>query len=125
MKISKIQTRIVRLPADEPLADGPATPGATRDIVTLRVATDAGIEGIGYTFFGAALTGTLRHAVETLGELTVGEDPLRPEAIAAKLRTAAAGSGPGGILTLALSAIDIEVKKEEVKAEEMKKDEKK
>ena len=107
MKISKIQTRIVRLPADEPLADGPATPGATRDIVTLRVATDAGIEGIGYTFFGAALTGTLRHAVETLGELTVGEDPLRPEAIAAKLRTAAAGSGPGGILTLALSAIDI------------------
>jgi L-alanine-DL-glutamate epimerase-like enolase superfamily enzyme len=107
MKISKIQTRVVRLPADEPLADGPATPGATRDIVTLRVATDEGIEGIGYTFFGAALTGTLRHAVEALGELAVGEDPLRTEALAAKLRTAAAGSGPGGILTLALSAIDI------------------
>ena len=33
--------------------------------------------------------------------------PLRTEAVAAKLRTAAAGSGPGGILTLALSAIDI------------------
>ena len=32
---------------------------------------------------------------------------MRTEAIAAKLRTAAAGSGPGGILTLALSAIDI------------------
>jgi L-alanine-DL-glutamate epimerase-like enolase superfamily enzyme len=107
MKISKIQTRVVRLPADEPLADGPATPGATRDIVTLRVATDEGIEGIGYTFFGAALTGTLRHAVEALGELAVGEDPLRTEALAAKLRTAAVGSGPGGILTLALSAIDI------------------
>lgn len=107
MKISKIQSRIVRLPADEPLADGPATPGATRDIVTLRVATDAGIEGIGYTFFGAALTGTLHHAVETLGELAVGEDPMRPEAVAAKLRAAAAGSGPGGILTLAVSAIDI------------------
>lgn len=107
MKISKIQTRIVRLPADEPLADGPATPGATRDIVTVRVGTDEGIEGIGYTFFGAALTGTLRHAVETLGELAVGEDPLRAEAVAAKLRTAAAGSGPGGILTLALSAIDL------------------
>jgi L-alanine-DL-glutamate epimerase-like enolase superfamily enzyme len=107
MKITKIQTRIVRVPADEPLADGPAAPGATREIVTLRIATDAGIEGIGYTFFGAALTGALRQAVEALGELAVGEDPMRTEAVAAKLRTAAAGSGPGGLLTLALSAIDI------------------
>jgi L-alanine-DL-glutamate epimerase-like enolase superfamily enzyme len=97
----------VRVPADEPLADGPAAPGATREIVTLRIATDAGIEGIGYTFFGAALTGALRQAVEALGELAVGEDPMRTEAVAAKLRAAAAGSGPGGLLTLALSAIDI------------------
>jgi len=107
MKISKIQTQIVRLPADEALAGGPAEPGATRNIVTLRVQTDAGVEGIGYTFFGAALTGALKQAVDALGALTVGEDPLRTEAIAAKLRAASAGSGPGGILTLALSAIDI------------------
>jgi L-alanine-DL-glutamate epimerase-like enolase superfamily enzyme len=107
MKISKIQAQIVRLPVDEPLAGGPAAPGTTRDFVILRIGTDSGIEGIGYTFFGAALTGTLRHAVEALGNLAIGEDPLRPEAIAAKLRAAAAGSGPGGILTLALSAIDI------------------
>ena len=107
MKISKIQTQVVRLPADEPLAGGPAAPGATRDVVTLRVGTDAGIEGIGYTFFGAALTGALKQAVEALGQLAIGEDPLRTEAIVAKLRAASAGSGPGGILTLALSAIDI------------------
>jgi L-alanine-DL-glutamate epimerase-like enolase superfamily enzyme len=107
MKISKIQTQIVRLPADEPLAGGPATPGATRDIVILRVQTDGGIEGIGYTFFGAALTRALREAVDALGQLSIGEDPLRTEAVAAKLRAASAGSGPGGILTLALSAIDI------------------
>ena len=107
MKISKIQTHIIRVPVDEPLAGGPAVPGATREFVTLRVGTDAGIEGIGYTFFGAALTGALRQAVDALGELAIGEDPLRTEAVATKLRTAAAGSGPGGILTLALSAIDI------------------
>jgi len=107
MKISKIQTHIIRVPVDEPLAGGPAAPGATREFVTLRMGTDAGIEGIGYTFFGAALTGALKHAVDALGELAIGEDPLRTEAVAAKLRTAAAGSGPGGILTLALSAIDI------------------
>ena len=107
MKITKIQSQIVRLPVEEPLAGGPATPGTTREFVTLRVGTDQGIEGIGYTFFGAALTGTLKHAVDALGALAVGEDPLRTEAVAAKLRTATAGSGPGGILTLALSAIDI------------------
>ena len=107
MKISKIQTQVVRLPADEPLAGGPAAPGATRHVVTLRVGTDAGIEGIGYTFFGAALTGALKQAVDALGALTLGEDPLRTEAVISKLRAAAAGSGPGGILTLALSAIDI------------------
>jgi L-alanine-DL-glutamate epimerase-like enolase superfamily enzyme len=49
----------------------------------------------------------LRAAVEDFGELTVGEDPLRAEAIMAKLRTAAAPCGPGGIVTLALAAIDI------------------
>ena len=78
-----------------------------REFVALRVGTDEGIEGIGYTFFGAALTGALKHAVDALGALAVGEDPLRTEAVAAKLRAAAAGSGPGGLLTLALSAIDI------------------
>ncbi len=107
MKITKIQTQIVRVPAEEPLANGPDTPGVTRNFVTLRIQTDAGIEGIGYTFFGAAITGALKQAVDALGELTIGEDPLRTEAIAAKLRNASAGSGPGGILMLALSAIDI------------------
>jgi L-talarate/galactarate dehydratase len=37
----------------------------------------------------------------------VGEDPMRIEAIVAKLRTATAQAGPGGLFTLALSAIDI------------------
>src|SRR5262245_55333225 len=107
MKITKCQSQIVRVPVDEPLAGGPSSPGEMRSFVTLRVQTDEGIEGIGYTFFGAALTGALKQAVDAFGALTIGENPLRNEAITAKLRAAAAGSGPGGILTLALSAIDI------------------
>ena len=107
MKVTHIQSQIVRLPADEPLAGGPVTPGTTRDFVTLTIGTDAGIEGIAATFFGGALTGALKTAVDALGQLTIGEDPLRIEAIAGKLRAAAGGSGPGGIFTLALAAIDI------------------
>jgi len=107
MKISRVQSQIVQVPADEPLADAPTPPGATRSIVTCQIQTDAGIDGIGLTFFGSALTATLKSAVDQLGALTVGEDPLRPEAITAKLRAAAGTSGPGGIFTLASSAIDL------------------
>jgi L-alanine-DL-glutamate epimerase-like enolase superfamily enzyme len=107
MKITHVQSQIVRLPAGEPLAGGPAVAGATRNFVILTLGTDAGIEGLGITFFGGALTGALKTAVDALGALAVGEDPLRTEAIAARLRAAAGPSGPGGIFTLALSAIDI------------------
>jgi L-alanine-DL-glutamate epimerase-like enolase superfamily enzyme len=107
MKLTHVHSRIVRLPADEPLAGGPSLAGITRDFVTLRLGTDAGIEGIGLTGFGGALTGELRSAVDALAALALGEDPLRIEALIAKLRAAAAPSGPGGLLTLALAAIDI------------------
>jgi L-talarate/galactarate dehydratase len=109
MKITRIRTDIVTMPADEPLADAPENPNGTRKFVTLRIETDQGIEGIGVTFFGAALTGTLRSAVEELAALTIGEDPVRIEAIAAKLRGAAGFglAGPAGIFTLAISAIDM------------------
>ncbi len=107
MKITGIHSQVVRLPADEPLAGGPPFHRPFHEFVTLRIETDAGIEGIGVTFFGAALTATLKHAVDQLGALVLGEDPLRVEAVGQKLRNAAAGSGPGGIFTLAFSAIDM------------------
>ena len=107
MKVSKVTTRILQTPADNPLVIGLPEPAGTREFVSVEVETDDGVQGIGLTFFGGALTKALREAVEALGELIVGEDPMRPEAVAAKLRRAAGGSGPGGIFTLALSPLDI------------------
>jgi L-talarate/galactarate dehydratase len=106
MQIERVWSQIVRLPADEPLADGKTVPGATRDIVVVKIATKDGIEGIGATFFGAGMTGALKVAVEELGALAVGADPHQVERIADKLRQGAGTSGPGGVFTLALSAID-------------------
>jgi L-alanine-DL-glutamate epimerase-like enolase superfamily enzyme len=106
MQITRVRSQIVRLPADEPLADGRTAPGATRDFVLVKIATRDGVEGLGVTFFGAALIGALKAAVDELGALIVGEDPHRFEAILGKLYAAAGSSGPGGIFTLALSAID-------------------
>jgi L-alanine-DL-glutamate epimerase-like enolase superfamily enzyme len=112
MKITHVKTRILSTPADNRLvtdalgADTPA-PWGTREFVTVEVMTDEGVEGIGITFFGAALTKALKAAVDSLGELVVGEDPMRVEKVVAKLRAAASGAGPGGVFTLALSALDM------------------
>src|SRR5690349_21982606 len=107
MKIASIQTGIVLLPNDEPLAGFSENPDAKNPIVTLRIRTDDGVEGLGVTYFGGALTRTLRRAVGELGALIIGDDPLRVEAIARRLRDAAGSSGPAGILTMAMSAIDV------------------
>ncbi len=107
MKITSFRSQIVNIPEDEPLAGAVEKAGSTRPIVILTLATDDGIEGIGVSFYGGALTRTLKSAIDQLAELCIGEDPHRIEAIVRKLRDAAGGSGPGGMFTLALAAIDI------------------
>jgi len=107
MKITHVTTRVLRTPTDNPLVVGLPAPTDTREFVTLELGTDQGAVGLGLTFFGGALTPALKVAVDELARLTVGEDPTQVEAITAKLRRAAGSSGPGGIFTLALSAVDI------------------
>lgn len=107
MKIAGFQAAILHIPEDDPLANMPEEVGRKRPVVILRLRTDNGIEGIAVTFYGGKMTGSLRKAVEELAELTIGEDPLRIEHILRKLRLAADSCGPGGIFTLAQSAIDI------------------
>jgi L-alanine-DL-glutamate epimerase-like enolase superfamily enzyme len=107
MKITAVKSQIARLPVEEPLAGGSGFHRSHFDFVTLRLETDAGVEGIGVTFFGGTLTPALKRAVELLGELIIGENPLFVESALRKLRNAAASAGPAGISTLALSAFDI------------------
>ena len=108
MKITGYEVTALNIPEDDPLANMPEEVGRTRPIVILRLKTNNGLEGIGVTFYGGKMTGSLRVAVEELSELTVGEDPLRIEYIIEKLQSGTGDScGPGGIFTLALSAIDV------------------
>src|SRR5438093_6398813 len=107
MKIASLETGIVLLPNDEPLGGFSENPNAKNPIVWLKLRTDDGIEGLGVTYFGGALTRTLRYAVDQLGALVIGEDPLRIEAVAGKLRDAAGSAGPAGMLMMAMSAIDV------------------
>jgi L-alanine-DL-glutamate epimerase-like enolase superfamily enzyme len=108
MKITSYEAVTLAIPEDDPLANMPEEEGRKRPVVILRLRTDAGIEGIGLTFYGGRMTPSLRQAVEDLAALTIGEDPLRIERITQKLRAGTGDScGPGGIFTLAASAIDI------------------
>lgn len=108
MKITAFDAATLTIPEDDPLANMPEDASRARPVIVLRLRTDSGIEGIGVTIYGGAMTGSLRLAVEELAAIAVGEDPLRIENIIAKLRRAAGDScGPGGVFTLALSAIDI------------------
>jgi L-alanine-DL-glutamate epimerase-like enolase superfamily enzyme len=105
MKITQVKTRIVAVPSENHLVVGVPQPG-TREFVTVEMMTDAGLDGVGITFFGAALTKALKEAVDALGALVVGEDPMRVEKVVAKMRAAGSGAGPGGIYTLAMSPLD-------------------
>ena len=106
MKITGLKTHLVKLPSAPTLA-GIADKADQYTFVTLQLRTDEGVEGVGISFFGGGLAATLKSAVDQLGALIVGEDPLRPEAVVEKLRAAAKGSGPAGIFTLACTPIDI------------------
>jgi L-talarate/galactarate dehydratase len=105
MKIQNIKVNFVRLPEEEPLVGAPFMVGMMREFFTVQVQTDQGIEGIGVTAFGGKLVRSLRAALEELGEVIKGEDPLRVEQVAAKMRAASASCG-SGIAMLAISAID-------------------
>src|SRR5258707_6315853 len=108
MKIASYEATTLHVPEDDPLANMPEEAGRKRPIVILRLRTDSGIEGIGVTLYGGKMTGSLHVAVEELAALTVGDDPLRIEYVVEKLRKHVGDScGPGGIFTLALSAIDV------------------
>jgi len=107
VKITGGVTRIVHAPADNPLVVGLPPTTATREFVTLELQTDEGLVGVGITFFGGALSGALKAAVQAFAELCIGEDPTHVEAIAARIQAAAGTAGPGGIYSLALSAVDI------------------
>src|SRR5215218_8055493 len=93
MKIASYEASILLVPEDDPLANMPEEAGRKRPIVTVRLRTDSGIEGIGVTLYGGRLTRSLHAMMEDLCAGIVGEDPMRNEALLAKLRAGDTG-GP-------------------------------
>ncbi len=106
MRITAVRARMVTVPAEEILPDASGRPVNERPIVTLRIRTDQGLEGIGIAFVHGGLTRALVGMVEELAELTIGADATRIEDVRAMLRAHAANLESCGMFAVALSAID-------------------
>ena len=106
MKIVSSETGVVSLPREEgPLTGGM---GSKAEFVTIKIRTDEGIEGIGYAGFASSLMlKAMKESVDALLDQITGKDPRCVEEINNWLRDIAGGGAPSGLVTRAISGIDV------------------
>ena len=104
MILTNASSRIVRIPVQH-LVEVDQAP-STIEFVILELDTNEGIQGIGYTFYGGILNRALKETIDVMASQIIGNDPMPIEAVMDKLHRTT-GAGPAGMVTLALSAIDI------------------
>jgi L-alanine-DL-glutamate epimerase-like enolase superfamily enzyme len=109
MKISRVAVNVLRVPVDRPYVAGGRTVDANWHVLA-RIATSDGVEGIGYVVYPRPdLMTAIAHAARELGEHLIGMSVLEPEAAWERLARRGDWVGPGGLLHLALSPLDIAV----------------
>jgi len=105
MKISVVDTAILRIPTRKPIAlDFPI-----HTLVTAHVRTDEGLVGFGYTLaFGGGGVESIAVYLETrLAPLLIGQDPLLVERLWERMYRADRGIKRQGVAAYAISALDI------------------
>ena len=112
MRITGIETYLLRQPPGTPYYDAIHTFGTDGGSVVLRIRTDAGITGWAHSTFGTAGSGS--RAVQTILEqqvkpLLIGKDPSFPRRIRADLWKALEYEGVGGLAQFAIAAADIAI----------------
>ena len=108
MKIDAVEIDHYEIPLPQVLTD--STHGEMRHfaLLTVRVRTSDGAEGLGYTYTvgktgGAAVRA---HLEQDLRPVLLGEDPLRIERAWQRMWQALHYVGRGGVATFAISAVD-------------------
>src|SRR5436309_2948484 len=111
MRITKLDSTLLRLPLDRPITAPGAERGVRLDHVFLllvHLETDAGLRGLGHAY---ALEGGGRAlkviADDDLAPLVVGEDPLDHERLGAKVYWRLQAVGRRGLVAQAYSAVDL------------------
>lgn len=108
MKITGCIPALYRIPLPVVLSDSTHGQVSHFELITVRIQTDVGIEGIGYTFTpgtgGSSVYALLRH---DLGEQLIGFDPRQIEQLWERMWWHVHFVGRGGSVAFAISAIDI------------------
>ncbi len=112
MKITRLTTDHLRVPQTAPgriPLSGPK-PAATEpiDLILVRVETDAGLVGLGFTYLQGPGANAVRGLIDNeLSLLAIGEDPRDAEPLFAKAEARFRHAGFTGLAARAYSAIDI------------------
>ncbi len=108
MKIRSVETELYHVPLAKPLAD--AVHGVQREfsLVVVKIMTEDGATGMGYTYSVGQVGGTSIATLikDNLAPILVGEDPRRIEQLWQKMWWALHYVGRSGIAVFGLSAID-------------------
>src|SRR5580700_951518 len=112
IKITGIETDVLRRPPGAPYYDAIHTFGTAGGSVVLRIRTDAGITGWASSSFGTIAGGP--RVVQTILEREVkpvllGKDPAFPRRLRADLWQALEYQGVGGVAQFAIAAADIAI----------------
>jgi L-alanine-DL-glutamate epimerase-like enolase superfamily enzyme len=108
MTIKDLHTNFYRIPLPVVLSDSTHGEITHFDLITARIVTDDGLEGVGYTFTpgtgGSAIHALIEH---DLHDCLIGQDPRRIEHLWNRMWWHVHFAGRGGAVVFAISAIDI------------------
>ena len=108
MKITSIQTYVVRTTLGDRAFGWSQRVGNSRQTAICIIATDEGIHGLGEAFyFGGPSTIAAQIIKEALGPLILGEDPLDNAVLWDRLYNWTRDQGQKGVTISAISAVDI------------------
>ncbi len=108
MQIASIDAALYRIPLPQVLSDSTHGEMADFELVTVRVRTDQGISGLGYTYtVGRGGAAILAMIVHDLAPLLTGSDPVRTEQLWEQMWWAIHWVGRGGVASFAMAALDI------------------
>jgi L-alanine-DL-glutamate epimerase-like enolase superfamily enzyme len=108
MNIVDVQTDLYRIPLPVVLSDATHGDISHVELVTVRVRTAEGQEGLGYTYTpGVGGAGVHALVDRYLGPLLLGQDPLRIEALWEQMWWHLHFVGRGGAVSFAIAAVDI------------------
>ena len=112
IKIVGLETDLLRMPPAQFTGDAIHDFGSAAGGVVLRLVTDAGITGWGYSSFGtiAGAPGVVQTILEReIKPALIGQDPAFPKKIRAELWRALEYQGVQGVTQFAMSVVDIAV----------------